>query len=545
MLSLNLTALFFILITISGFTVYADTAVYSVTFTGNGGTDANNSSVYIHETESYESLTMPAYDLFCREGYEFLYWLGSDGVMYLPGETYTVTEGISMTAQWGYAHITYTVQSPDGADILNTHIQYIDENGEEIKATDELIYEGYGFTGWNTEADGSGVYYPVGMVISQYTGRFTLYAQWTQCTDNYIVYCANGCDIFDGESYRYMQVDTFPATITLPNTVDNENCTYIGWTEDFHTPESMIYLPGEKISLNESTALNLVYTQNTRDYTYLQAIYNGNGGADKAGAKIKTTLASNGNLVLYDEDIFSRSDYDFVGWNTSADGSGTSYTPNQIITAETSEHIRLYAQWKKQTADVKGTVTSCFYNEGYATVNVRIDYIKEDCKAVMAIYNSSGRLCGIYNENIATSEKNICLSCPCDSDYADYTAKIFYWDINTVLMPLSKASETAISAMNIESAHPYDTNTDEGFIYSYPQECESISITFSESTETESGYDYIYIFDAENSQVGTYSGNELSGQTVTVAGNTVKIQLTSDNTVSNYGYSIDNITVNK
>ncbi|MBR0333702.1 MAG: InlB B-repeat-containing protein, partial [Bacteroidales bacterium] len=42
---------------------------------------------------------------------------------------------------------------------------------------------------------------------------------------------------------------------------------------------------------------------------------------------------------------FTRSGYTFTGWNTKADGSGTSYTDKQSITL--SQDITLYAQWKR------------------------------------------------------------------------------------------------------------------------------------------------------------------------------------------------------
>ena len=41
----------------------------------------------------------------------------------------------------------------------------------------------------------------------------------------------------------------------------------------------------------------------------------------------------------------SREGYEFLGWNTSADGTGKRYTPGQIF--EITENTTLYAQWKK------------------------------------------------------------------------------------------------------------------------------------------------------------------------------------------------------
>lgn len=44
---------------------------------------------------------------------------------------------------------------------------------------------------------------------------------------------------------------------------------------------------------------------------------------------------------------FTRTGYTFVGWNTKADGTGTSYSDKQSITP--TENLTLYAQWKDNT----------------------------------------------------------------------------------------------------------------------------------------------------------------------------------------------------
>lgn len=85
-------------------------------------------------------------------------------------------------------------------------------------------------------------------------------------------------------------------------------------------------------------------------YPYLQAIqkfviYNGNGNTGGAapidvnpyipGATV-SVLGNTGSLV--------RTGYAFSGWNTAADGSGTSYSPDTSITIGTA-NVTLYAQW--------------------------------------------------------------------------------------------------------------------------------------------------------------------------------------------------------
>lgn len=42
--------------------------------------------------------------------------------------------------------------------------------------------------------------------------------------------------------------------------------------------------------------------------------------------------------------LFARDGYEFIGWNTQADGSGDSYNPNDIISL--TKNVVLFAQWK-------------------------------------------------------------------------------------------------------------------------------------------------------------------------------------------------------
>ncbi|MBE6708358.1 MAG: hypothetical protein E7578_03840 [Ruminococcaceae bacterium] len=92
-----------------------------------------------------------------------------------------------------------------------------------------------------------------------------------------------------------------------------------------------------------------------------------------------------------------------------------------------------------------------------------------------------------------------------------------------------------------ESAHPYDNSSDESWSYTHSTDATSLKITFSGTTYTESGYDFIYIYDKDGNIIGEYSGNELSGATIIVPGNSFTITLISDDSINDYGFEITNI----
>ncbi len=89
----------------------------------------------------------------------------------------------------------------------------------------------------------------------------------------------------------------------------------------------------------------------------------------------------------------------------------------------------------------------------------------------------------------------------------------------------------------IESEHDYPSNCDKTWTINKAG-AKQISITFSKDTYTESGYDFIYIYDGNDNFIGEYSGSELASKQIVVDGDTIKIRLTSDSSVTEYGFAI-------
>ena len=90
--------------------------------------------------------------------------------------------------------------------------------------------------------------------------------------------------------------------------------------------------------------------------TVYHLIFDANGGEGEMSAQ---TLEAGVSQALA-ANTFTRDGYDFTGWNTKADGSGTSYTNKQIITL--TQDITLYAQWK--------VIATTGYENGYEWVDL-------------------------------------------------------------------------------------------------------------------------------------------------------------------------------
>ena len=99
----------------------------------------------------------------------------------------------------------------------------------------------------------------------------------------------------------------------------------------------------------------------------------------------------------------------------------------------------------------------------------------------------------------------------------------------------------AKSVEEMQSSHPYEVNSSDKWVYTLNGASKTY-VTFDARTEVEDGFDYIYLYDKNKNQVGKYTGKELAGKTVSVDGDTVIIQLISDDAGTAYGFSVTQIS---
>ena len=97
---------------------------------------------------------------------------------------------------------------------------------------------------------------------------------------------------------------------------------------------------------NEYTAKGYLhsfgYTATKQIATAVDVHFDANGGT---GTMNTQRYGINAQQALT-QNAFARTDYDFTGWNTKADGSGESYADEQQISFATGGEITLYAQWE-------------------------------------------------------------------------------------------------------------------------------------------------------------------------------------------------------
>ena len=94
----------------------------------------------------------------------------------------------------------------------------------------------------------------------------------------------------------------------------------------------------------------------------------------------------------------------------------------------------------------------------------------------------------------------------------------------------------------LQSKHPYDENVHEVYVYNGAENAKNLYLTFSEDTQLEEYSDYLYIYDANGEEVGSYTGDELSGKTIRVPGSYVKLILNTNSTNNEYGFRVVSVT---
>lgn len=100
---------------------------------------------------------------------------------------------------------------------------------------------------------------------------------------------------------------------------------------------------------------------------------------------------------------------------------------------------------------------------------------------------------------------------------------------------------TASDVTQLQSPHPYENNCSDSWQYTL-NGASKLNVRFNEETEMEDGFDYIRLYDKNNTLVGTYTGKELAGKTVSVTGDTIRIKLDTDKAGTAWGFAVDSVT---
>lgn len=212
------------------------------------------------------------------------------------------------------------------------------------------------FDHWNTKADDTGTNYNVNATITSPTTSgtiVTLYAQWAANSDSYKVIYKLGDEedttttagFFGGET---PSLATFAdTTLTMP-IKEHAPYKFLEWNTKADGTGTA-YQPGDTVTIGTSDVTLYAIMEEPKQvfYTHTVAdIARINEEGYPQGATATGPHYENDSVDVRDVDSLVTfripSNREFVEWNTKADGTGTGYQPNAVITMGT-EDITLYA----------------------------------------------------------------------------------------------------------------------------------------------------------------------------------------------------------
>ena len=201
---------------------------------------------------------------------------------------------------------------------------------------------GYSFAGWNTMADGSGTPYADKASVSNLTSSagevVTLYAQWKPASYRIRFHANRGSGSMAELPCVYDRASQLP-----PCGFSRPGYVFTGWnTQPDGSGRSFRDRASVKnLALGQDEVV-VLYAQ-WKEITYkIRFVKNGGTGS-------MATLSCGADGVRLPACGFSRSGYRFVGWNTRADGSGSSYSSGELVrglSERSGATVTLYAQWR-------------------------------------------------------------------------------------------------------------------------------------------------------------------------------------------------------
>ena len=333
---------------------------YDIVYVNTGAEDDKTVSYKfeapISDARNYEPTTAPA----GKEGYEFAGWYADPA-----GEQEYVFTGKTMPAQnitvyakWKAPTFTVTVYDVDKETKLKT-FENVSLRGTINKADMPTVNlaDGDTFLGW-TYKDGTPFNFNTAI-----TKNINLYARVGNKAGYSVTYVTEGSSpVTDDKLYAE---DAY-ATVRNGPSAAPKGEVFLYWTNN-----GKKYYPNDKVLVPKGgVTLTAVYgpVAQVLTLTYHANYPEGLTAPDPA-TKTRTGLKNNERIPVAADNTFpAPAGYAFDGWNTEADGTGTSFAADSAARVDKVEPNVLYAQWKKTTIDeevivtIKGKTDTKVYN---------------------------------------------------------------------------------------------------------------------------------------------------------------------------------------
>lgn len=197
------------------------------------------------------------------------------------------------------------------------------------------FYNNYGFGPTNVEFRGGAplvTTIPTGSFIGYRGGEITLPVNITSIGARAMDTLPNLRYLIVPDSVTSIGAQAFSPGAALKTAILPNGLTTLGATAFGTGLQTVVYCG------STSAIQSYAYPNSVVPVCGKAAIFEANGGAGSMTAQVRTTA---GTLTT---NTFTRSGMNFTGWNTKADGTGTSYSNS--ATYNFTSHAVLYAQWE-------------------------------------------------------------------------------------------------------------------------------------------------------------------------------------------------------
>ena len=286
-------------------------------------------------------------------------WYKDDGPRWKPGDEkvdisnpFTATIGLKAAHGLPQYTVTYDANGGDGAT-TDEHSPY-DSNADVTVLPNRFTKDDYQFTGWNTAADGSGIFYQPNATFSITTDT-TLYAQWVKAYT--VTYNLDGGQGAEGADYTEKTVKE-NTEVTLAAAPTKSGYKFIGWSDDINADT---HLPGDELTVTSDITLTAQWRKTGGGTTtYYTLHYESNGGT----AYKNEQYAANTTVQL--DKVPVREGYRFTGWYRDKE------LTEQISSIKMTGNQTVYAGWRKSTVpDTLNGSDHFAYVIGYPNGSVR------------------------------------------------------------------------------------------------------------------------------------------------------------------------------
>lgn len=301
---------------------------YSIIYNANGGTGTMSPQVVSENSEvSLSENTLR------REGYRFVGWNTSPdglGTSYLNKSKISITnKNIILFAQWATLTNKLFFDSNGGAGTMPPQLI---KSGETVRINPiTFTNPEFNFVGWSTSPTGDSVIYSDNSSFTMGEHDVVLYAQWSQKPIYMITFDPN---TGSGSSTTQDIVEGFTVQLS-GNPFSKTGHSFVEWNT-LANGTGISYLDLANYTMgNENRVLYAIWSPNTYSVSF-----NSNGGSGSMESKLITFEST----ISLPSNSFSNTGHTFAGWNTLANGTGTSYSDLASYTMG-HENAVLYAIW--------------------------------------------------------------------------------------------------------------------------------------------------------------------------------------------------------